>query len=153
ITALSLTSLLPMGREITIDSENPEDLQGKKGEALKKVLNKEINVEMDKNGNIISINTNKVDGELLKVINGNYSKTGYGATIVFLPLPKDLAVGKSWTNTTNSAGVNANMTYTVKAIEGDKATLSVSGDMAIDKTVKKNGMSTNINLKGTFTGE
>lgn len=141
-----------MGQEMTFDSDKEEDLNGPIGSALKEYINVPMEVEMDKTGKVIqSEKSDERQSQLAQF--GDFESSGYGATLVFQALPKDLAVGKSWKKTTDDDGSVTNVTYTVKSAKGNLITLGLSGDVAIEKTIENQGMEISTKTKGTLSGE
>ncbi len=144
-----------MGRVVSIDSDNPDDLKGKQGDVIRNLLNSDIKVTLSPKGKVLNVDldTTKMNAELLKTINGYGGKKGFGSNMVFLALPKNLSVGKSWQENSSAKGIQSTTTYTVKSIDGKLVTLDVSGKVSITKTVQKNGVSSTVNFSGTFSGE
>src|SRR5699024_5317349 len=83
-----------VGNTVTIDSDNPDDLKGKKGEVVKNLLDLNIKVTLSPKGEVLKVDmdTTKIDAKLIKSVVGKYGNKGYGTGLVFLALPNDLSV-------------------------------------------------------------
>lgn len=150
IVAIAMT-MSQMGQEMSFDSKNPDDFNGPMGAAFKDVINREIDVEIDKSGKIVQVE--KLENDALAAASAEFEASGYGAKNVFLALPKDVSVGKTWTEKMDADGSVSNTTYKVKSVSGNLVTLEMSGDMTVNKTIENMGMEITNNSKGTFTGE
>lgn len=150
ITGISMT-MSQMGQEMSFDSNKEDDMNGPMGSAFKGLINSEKQVVIDQTGKIVS--TDKIDNDMLAAAGQEFEASGWGATAVFMALPKDLSVGKTWTKKQDEDGSTTNTTYKVKAVNGNLVTLDVSGDMDINKTIENMGMEITNKSKGTFTGE
>ncbi len=152
ITSMQLT-VKQMGREFSLDSDNPKDLDTPQGAVLKDIINVEIPVTVDHNGKIVSVNTEAIQNENLSKISGNFQTSGFGTTLAFLALPKDLKVGQTWETSTTVNGTSLHSTYKVEAVQKDKVTLNVSGDMNVEQTFEQGQMKTESKIAGSFSGE
>jgi hypothetical protein len=150
-----------MGQNMNFDSDKKEDLDGEMGSTIKNFINKPNPVVMDKAGNIIiSKETDSVKEEtannqtamILKQM-GDPAEQGYGAKMAFIAIPKNAKAGTSWTDSTSNDGITRITNYTVKEINGDTATLSISGTEKRETKMEMQGMEINTNTNGKFTGE
>jgi hypothetical protein len=150
-----------MGQNMNFDSDKQEDLDGEMGSTVKNFINKPNPVVMDRSGNIImSKETDSVKEEtannqtamILKQM-GDPAEQGYGAKLAFIAIPKNAKTGTSWTDSTSKDGVTRITNYTVKEINGDTATLSISGTEKRETKMEMQGMEINTNTNGKFTGE
>ena len=150
-----------MGQNMNFDSDKKEDLDGEMGSTVKNFINKPNPVVMDRSGNIImSKETDSVKEEtannqtamILKQM-GDPAEQGYGAKMAFIAIPKNAKTGTSWTDSTSKDGVTRITNYTVKEINGDTATLSISGTEKRETKMEMQGMEINTNTNGKFTGE
>lgn len=145
-----------MGQEMNFDSDKPEDMTSETGTALKDYINKPQDVEMDNTGNIIqnksadsaSANT----GMFAKQVEA-MKQSGYGTQFAFQSLPKDLKVGLTWSEKSDMGGISKSTDYTVKEINGNIATISLSGSISTQLTGEQQGMEVSTKTSGKFTGE
>ena len=140
-----------MGQQINFDSEKQEDLEGPIGSALKDYINVPQNVTISNQGDIIT-DTSNTEAKPATPL-GDFESTGFGASMAFQALPKNLKAGQTWKGSKTADGTITNTDYTVKAINGDLATITLSGDMDIDKKMEQMGMEMTAKSKGKFTGE
>lgn len=146
-----------MGQEMNFDSEKPEDMSSATGVALKDYINHPKDVEIDNMGNVISkkstdTTTSKDKGMFAKQVKA-MEASGYGTTLAFQSLPKDLKVGTTWSDKTDVGGVKKSTDFTVKEINGNIATLSTSGTLSTQLTAEQQGMEVTTKIAGKFTGE
>ncbi len=140
-----------MGQEISFNSDKKEDLDGPIGIAMKEYINAPQKVTINMQGDIVK-DAAKKSAKATSPL-GDFETGGFGAALAFQALPKDLKVGQTWKNTSNENGTKKNTTYTVKAMNGNLVTLTVSGDMDINSKMEQMGMEMTNIAKGTFTGE
>jgi hypothetical protein len=140
-----------MGQQISFDSKKKEDLNGPIGSTLKDYLNVPQKVTINNKGDVMQDTENKENKSATPL--GDFESTGFGATMAFQALPKDLKVGQTWKDSKTADGTLTNTTYMVKSINGDVATLTMSGNMDINKKMEQMGMEMTAKSKGKFTGE
>lgn len=148
-------NMTQMGQEMNFDSEKKEDIDGPIGSALKEYINQPKKVVMDKSGKLISQKTDDTTQETNMVAKqlGNFEATGYGADMAFESLPQNVKVGSTWTSKTDNEGISKSTTYLVKEINGNIATIALTGDMAADTKMENQGMEITTKTKGKFSGE
>ncbi|HSQ44394.1 MAG TPA: DUF6263 family protein [Ginsengibacter sp.] len=160
LTAIKL-NMATMGQNVSFDSDNKEDMNGDMGSSLKDYINHPNTVVMDKSGKVIVANKTDSAKEndatsptqmMLKQI-GDPEQQGYGAKMAFMPVSKTLKTGTAWKDSTSDNGITKVTNYVVKAINGNVATLSVSGTEMRDTKMEMQGMEINTKTKGTFSGE
>ncbi|MEO6681887.1 MAG: DUF6263 family protein [Ginsengibacter sp.] len=140
-----------MGQEMDFDSEKEVDLNGPIGDALKNFINVPQKVILSQQGKISSDSSNK-SAEINSAL-GDYESTGFGASLAFQALPKNLKVNQTWEVNTNESGSIKKTIYTVKSINGDLATLTLSGKMDVNTTMENMGMEITTKSQGEFSGE
>ncbi len=140
-----------MGQEISFNSNKKGDLDGPIGSAIKGYINAPQKVTINMQGDIVKDATKK-SGKATSPL-GDFETGGFGASLAFQALPKDLKVGQTWKNTSTENGTKKNTTYTVKTMNGNVATLTVAGDIDINAKMEQMGMEMTNVAKGTFTGE
>lgn len=154
ITAIKMY-MTQMGQEMSFDSDKKEDLEGPIGSGLKAYINQPQSVLIDKSGKVITPKKEANDDEnslLLKQF-GDFEATGYGADMAFESLPQNLKVGSAWTNKSDKDGISKTTNYTIKAINGKIATVSLSGTIASEVKIENQGMEITTKTSGKFTGE
>jgi hypothetical protein len=143
-----------MGQEMKMNTDNKADLDGPLGSGLKDVINKPMSVVLDKTGKVVLQKKDKTDASnpVLQQI-GNYEESGFGSEVAFIALPKDMKVGSTWSSEIKTKEANSNITFTVKAINGDLVTLSFTGTVSGENTIEQNGMEIVTKTSGKTTGE
>ena len=154
VTAVKM-NMTQMGQEMNFDSEKKEDIDGPIGSALKDYIKQPKEVVIDKSGKIISQKTDeKADStNMIAKQLGNFEATGYGADMAFESLPPNAKAGSTWTSKKDNAGISKTTNYTVKSINGNLATLSLSGDITSDTKMENQGMEITTKTTGKFSGE
>ena len=148
-------NMTQMGQEMNFDSEKKEDIDGPIGSALKEYINQPKKVVMDKSGKLIPQKTDDTTQETNMVAKqlGNFEATGYGADMAFESLPQNVKVGSTWTSKTDNEGISKSTTFMVKEINGNIATIALTGDMAADTKMENQGMEITTKTTGKFSGE
>lgn len=159
LSAIKLT-MSTMGQDINFDSDKKEDMDGDMGSKMKGFINQPQNVVMDKSGNIIvakqtdsASNGTTTQTDMLMKQMGDPVLQGYGAKMAFMAVPKKLKAGNTWQDSTSADGVTRVTNYTVKEINGNTTTLSISGTEARDTKMEMQGMEINTKTNGKFNGE
>ena len=140
-----------MGQQISFDSDKKADLDGPIGSAMKDYINIPQKIVISNQGDIVNNAADNSDKPATPF--GDISAGGFGASLTFHAMPKDLKVGQTWKDSSNEGGTKKNTTYTVKAINGNLATLTLAGDMDVNAKMENMGMEMTTKAKGTFTGE
>lgn len=140
-----------MGQQINFDSDKKEDMDGPIGSTFKTYLDIPQTVKINNEGDIVPDTNNASDKSSNPF--GDFESTGFGASMAFHSLPKDLKVGQTWKGSKSADGTITTTNYTVKSINGDLATVTLSGDMNVDKKMEQMGMEMTTKSKGQFTGE
>lgn len=160
ISALRM-SISSVGQNVNFDSEKKEDMDGPVGSAIKGYINHPQPVVMDQSGNIIiakeddstkATDSSKQAEIVLKQL-GDPREQGFGAKMAFLPVPKNIAQGNIWQDSTSGNGVIRLTKYEVKSINGNIATISISGTEKRDTKMEINNMEISTKTMDTFTGE
>jgi len=160
LSAIKL-NMTTMGQNVSFDSDKKEDMNGDMGSSLKDFINHPNAVVMDKSGNIIvadkpdSAKENEATSPTQMMLKqmGDPEQQGYGAKMAFLPVSKTLKTGTTWKDSTSDNGVTKVTNYIVKEINGNMATLSVSGTESRDTKMEMKGMEISTKTQGTFSGE
>ena len=154
LTAIKM-NMTQMGQEMSFDSDKKEDADGPIGSALKDYINQPQTVVLDKSGKVIPQKKEDSTEEINMMIKqlGDFEATGYGANMAFESLPKNIKVGSTWAHTTDNNGIAKTTNYTVTAIDGNIATISLSGTVSSDLKMENQGMEITTKTTGKFTGE
>lgn len=146
-----LMNMEMMGQQIDFDSDKKEDMDGQMGSALKDYINNPKDVQIDNSG---KINSGPVDTSAAGIAQQmNFAQTGYGAQMAFLAIPKNAKVGTAWTETTSDGGIDKTTNYIIKEINGNIATVSLTGTVSSKTTMQQQGMEVSTKTSGKFTGE
>ena len=154
-----------MGQDLSFDSEKKEDLEGENGSELKKYINQPKDIVIDKSGKVL--NAKKQDKDtattsptqanmitlLMKQMVGDPEEGGYGSNMAFEALPKNAKVGTTWADSSSSDGISRVTNYTIKEINGNKATIVLDGTLTTDLKSEMQGMEITTKTKGKFSGE
>jgi hypothetical protein len=160
ITSIKM-NMSTMGQNINFDSDKKEDMNGEMGSSLKDYINQPNAVVMNNSGEVIvadKADSSKKDASaspaqmILKQM-GDPEQQGYGAKMAFMPVSKTIKAGDSWQDSVSANGVTKVTNYVVKQINGNNATLSVSGTETRDTKIEMQGMEINTKTKGIFSGE
>jgi hypothetical protein len=154
LTAIKM-NMSQMGQEMSFDSDKKEDADGPIGSTLKDYINQPQTVVVDKSGKVIPQKKEDSTEETNMMIRqlGDFEATGYGANMAFESLPKNIKVGSTWSNTTDDNGIAKTTNYKVTAINGNIATIALSGTVSSDIKMENQGMEISTKTTGKFTGE
>jgi hypothetical protein len=140
-----------MGQDIKFDSENPDDMNGAFGTALKDYINQPKNMQMDHSGKVATdLNDTSLSGIAQRL---QIAQNGFGTKLAFLPLPAHPKVGDSWTESSNSEGMSKTSNYTIQNITGNIATISFTTIDSVSNTMDQNGMEITTKTSGKSEGE
>ena len=90
---------------------------------------------------------------IMKQMVGDPEEGGYGANMAFEALPKNAKVGTTWADSSSSDGISRVTNYTIKEINGNKATIVLDGTLNTDVKSEMQGMEITTKTKGKFSGE
>lgn len=149
-----------MGQEMGFDSDKKEDLESDKGTELKNVINHPKNLTITNSGKIISGSkeeSKKVGDEMaqmmVRLLGDNPTTDGYGISLVFIPLPKNVAPGYSWMDSSSNEETKKKTTYTVKEINGSDALITFTGTTATESQTEMQGVQVSTKISGTLKGQ
>jgi hypothetical protein len=152
-----------MGQDISFDSDKKEDLDSENGNELKKYINQPKDITIDKSGKVVT--TKKPDTStaqatqanmitmIMKQMVGDPEEGGYGANLAFEALPENAKIGTTWADSSSSDGISKVTNYTIKEINGNKATIVLEGTLITDIKSEMQGMEVTTKTKGKFSGE
>ncbi|MBL0357027.1 MAG: hypothetical protein IPP72_09130 [Chitinophagaceae bacterium] len=160
ITKMNLNSSA-MGQTMNYDSDKKEDNDSEMGKMMKDQINVPKEVELSDVGKVINIKKdsakaapaldNPIMGMISNMGGGQDESTGINQT--FQVLTPGTKAGDTWNDSTVADGVKTYITYTVKGIEGNDATITLSGNQVINKTIDNQGMEANVVLESKLSGE
>ncbi|HLS30036.1 MAG TPA: DUF6263 family protein [Flavobacteriaceae bacterium] len=140
-----------MGQEESYDSADEESQKGPLGVAYNDRLNDKKHFKISKQGELI--NPEEIEEEIAGEAFGELQQ--YFS--FFIPLPDDIAVGKTWTDNqtveTDELNLKSDKTYTVISIDGDLITLGLKGTINMRQNMVNEGATVKTNLRGTTSGE
>jgi hypothetical protein len=152
-----------MGQDLSFDSDKKEDLDSENGNELKKYINQPKDIIIDRSGKVV--NTKKPDTStaqstqasmitmIMKQMVGDPEEGGYGANMAFEALPENAKVGTTWADSSSGDGISKVTNYTIKEINGNKATIVLEGTLITDVKSEMQGMEITTKTKGKFSGE
>ncbi|MEO7800831.1 MAG: DUF6263 family protein [Ginsengibacter sp.] len=153
-------NLTAMGNDMNFDSDKKEDMEGEMGKDVKSMINNPKSVVISKSGKVLSASkdTSKAAGSgmmsmMMQQLMGNAEESGYGLSEAFLVLPAKAKVGDTWSDSTSKNGVSKTTTYKITAINGNEATLAVSGNVTTDTKAEMQGMEVLSKTTGLISGE
>lgn len=139
-----------MGQEIKFDSDKKEDMDGQMGSAFKEFINQPKQVKLDHTGKVLTSDTTSISG-LAKQL--NFDVSGYGSQLAFQPIPSKLKAGDTWTDKINNEGDSKTITYVVKEINENIATITFTGTLSSETAMEQQGMELKQKTSGTYSGE
>ena len=150
-----------MGQEMAFDSDKKEDLESAQGPDLKKVINHPKDVVVDKTGKIISLKKEQdrtdqndmTSAMLLKLLGEDPADESFGLHVIFVALPKNVAAGYTWSDTASTGSVKKQTKYTVKEINGQIATVAITGTSDINSQDEIQSVEVITKSTATVTGE
>lgn len=153
-------NLSAMGNDMNFDSDKKEDMAGEMGKDMKGMINSPKNVMINKSGRVLSVSkdSSAVSGNgmmsmMMQQLMGNAEESGYGLSEAFLVLPVKAKVGDKWSDSTSKNGVSRNTTYTITAINGNEASVAVTGNLSTDTKTEMQGMEVVSKTTGKISGE
>jgi Family of unknown function (DUF6263) len=149
-----------MGQEMKFDSDKKEDLESETGKALKDQLNVSKEVELNESAEVImgvkKDTAAKTGGQLMDIVNnvtGSSGDESNGASAAFNVMPAGKKVGDSWSDSSITEEIKTYRNYTIKEVNGNNATLVLTGKQITKKKVEQQGMEIIVNMEGTLSGE
>ncbi|MEO6188121.1 MAG: DUF6263 family protein, partial [Ginsengibacter sp.] len=141
-------NITAMGQDISFDSEKEQDMNGDIGKNFKDYINQPKDVLMDKSGNVIvhpNADSSK-NGDahsvslMLKQMGGDPEEEGYGAKLAFHALPINLKAGSKWSDSSSANGTTKVTHYTLKSLNGNEGTITMSGTINSELKTEMQGM-------------
>jgi hypothetical protein len=154
-----MTNGSAMGQEMKFDSDKKEDLESETGKALKSQLNVNKEVELSETAKVIKgvekDTASAGGGQLMDIVNNvtGANDESNGASAAFDVIPAGKKAGDSWSDSTITDEIKTYRNYTIKEVNGNNATVSLSGKQVTRKKVEQQGMEINVSMEGTLKGE
>lgn len=149
-------NLSAMGKDLSIDSDNKQDMDGQMGEPIKKLMQEKYVFTVDATGKITGVKSDekkKKDEEggnmmsmMMPGMNSGAAVPKVGAASAFKILPdgRDVSKGDSWTDSTNTDGNHSVTIYTVKDITDADVLLDFTQEGTTKTTQSAMGMSVDV---------
>jgi Family of unknown function (DUF6263) len=149
-----------MGQEMKFDSDKKEDLESETGKALKDQLNVSKELELNESAEVVrgvkKDTAASAGGQLMDMMNnvtGGANDESNGANAAFDVIPKGKKVGDSWSDSSITEEIKTYRNYTIKEVNGNNATILLTGKQVTKKKVEQQGMEINVSMEGTLSGE
>lgn len=148
-------------QETNFDSDKKEDMDSEIGKSIKGKIGKVKEFSINQDGMITKVNTKEAPEENNAMAAGMSKMFGQDAEekegTAFQALANipgnGVKVGDSWTDSTKEGNSKTFTTYTLKKVEGNDATVSLTGNMNINRDIEQQGMTIQLALQGTTLGE
>ena len=148
-----------MGQSFSFDSEKKEDYDTEIGKAMKGQVNVPQEIELNHQGMVTTVkkDTASTDSDnpmmdMMKSMGGGAYDENSGAD-AFQVLPAGKKNGDTWMDSVITEGIKTYRTYTIKEINGNDATVTLSGTQQTSKKVENQGMEVNVTMEAKLSGE
>jgi hypothetical protein len=145
-----------MGQDVSFDSDKKEDLDGPMGASMKELINKPVDVQVDKQGRVIDNGNDSAagGGGMNDLMNMGSSVTKGQPFPALVALPgHPVKMGDSWTDSTGDVStIKMVCTYTVKNVSKEEVVLDFVCKLAKKGTVEQQGMKLDLDLTGITKG-
>lgn len=149
-----------MGQELKFDSDKKEDLESEGGKAMKDLLNVSKEVELAENARVITGIKKDVtassSGPIMDMVNnitGAEEDESNGANAAFDVIPAGKNVGDTWSDSSITEAIKTYRNYSFKELNGNNATILLTGMQITKKKSEVQGMEINISSEGKLSGE
>jgi len=151
-----------MGQDVKFDSEKKEDMDGQMGQAFKGKIGVPREFTVNNEGIITSVkkSAEKKDDEggmmggMVTGAMGEGEEREGAAFNSLANIPaKGVKVGDSWNDSTSDDNGKTFTTYTLKEVTGGNGLVTLSSNSAISRELEQQGMTMQMDMKGTTTGE
>lgn len=149
-----------MGQSYSFDSDKKQDRDSSElGKMLKDQLNVPREIELNSKGQLVNKQKTDAPAEsganpmmgMMKSMTG--SGTDFAAAEVFQVIPSGAKQGDTWIDSANADGIKTYRTYTLKEINDNIATVSITGNQTTNKTIEQMGSEINLTIEAKLTGE
>jgi hypothetical protein len=151
-----VTSANAMGQAMSYDSDKKDDTASEMSKMLKDKVNVPVEMEMNDEGKVIPAkkDTAAKDKQGMEAVMGGMGADETAiADGLFLLIPQNLKVGDTWSDSVITDGLKTYRDYTVKSLQGDDATLTLSGKQIMNKVIENMGMEMTMTMESKLTGE
>ncbi len=158
ITKMATTADM-MGQSMSYDSEKKEDTASEMGKALKDKINVPMDLEMNDEGKITPLKKEEKKTDDAGGIAAMMNSMGAGAdeTVltddVFHVVPGKIKTGDTWSDSIIAEGIKTYRDYSVKSVQGNEVTITISGKQLMDKKMENQGMEMTLVMESKLTGE
>ncbi len=149
-----------MGQELKFDSDKKEDMESEGGKAMKDLLNVSKEVELAENARVIAgikkDATASSSGPIMDMVNnitGAEDDESNGANAAFDVIPAGKNVGDTWSDSSITEAIRTYRNYSFKELNGNNATILLTGMQITKKKSEVQGMEINISSEGKLSGE
>ena len=141
-----------MGQDMSADSDNPKDLDGRLGGPIKEIMKQKQEFTIDATGKVTTVkNANKEKGDagmmgmMMPGMNAGAMMAVAGQPSLFKILPdREVSKGDTWTDSVNTEGNKSKTVYTVKDVTAQEILLDYTGDGTTKTTQSAMGMSADV---------
>lgn len=154
------TDMDMMGQTINYDSDNKEDTSNEMGKILSEKINVPATIEMGEDGKVIpgkkEAAKESADAGGMAAMMKNMGIADDDAILtddMFIPVPKKIKAGDTWSDSIIVEGQKTYRDYTVKSIQNKDAVVSIGGKLLTDKKMENQGMEMTLVMESTITGE
>ena len=159
ITKMALMADM-MGQSMNYDSDKKEDSASEMGKLLKDKINVPVEMEMNDEGKVTSVkkDSSKTDKDA-QGIEAMLNNMGAGANEsaladdMFQVMPVNMKASDTWSDSVINEGVKVYRNFTVKSMQGNDATISISGKQLTNKVMENQGMEMTLSMESKITGE
>lgn len=157
ITKIAMTADV-MGQALSYDSEKPEDKDSDIGKGFKGKLNTPVEMDINEEGKISNLKKDEKNeaasgaDEMLKSFGAAADESAI-ADDMFVLLPQNCKAGDTWSDSLIADGIKTYRDYSVKAIQGNEVSITISGKQNIEKKMNNNGMDMTLIMENKITGD
>jgi hypothetical protein len=157
-----LMNMNAMGQDMKFDSDKKEDMDGQMGQAFKGKIGVPREFTVNSEGIVTSLQ-NKAEkteeaggmmGGMMSGAMGDAEEKEGSAFNSLANIPaKGIKVGESWSDSATDENGKTFTTYTLKQVSGGDGLVTLSSNSAISRELEQQGMTMQMDMKGTTTGE
>lgn len=154
-------SVSAMGQDMSADSDNPKDLEGRLGGPIKEIMKQKQEFTVDATGKVTAVKADdkrkKEDagmmGMMMPGMTAGATVAVVGQPSLFKILPdREVSKGDTWTDSVNVEGNKSKTIYTVKDITDKEIILDYTGDGTSKTTQSAMGMSADVSATTKNSG-
>ena len=156
-----LMNMNAMGQDMKFDSDKKEDMDGQLGQAFKGKIGVPREFTVNNEGIITSLKNkseqkNEAAGGMMggmMTMGDSEEKEGAAFNSLANIPAKGVKIGESWSDSTSDENGKTFTTYTLKEVNGGNGVVTLSSNSAISRELEQQGMTMQMEMKGTTTGE